>query len=109
MAMASKLIGIATGVAVRKVSEKLLDVVWKKTKHSDPPADPASPGTPWVEALSWAAASGVAVGVSRLVTTKGIATAKTKLTGEPPKGMEGPQPTGLQRLARKGATSTKKT
>ena len=109
MAVGSKLVGIATGIAVRKLSEKVLDVVWKRTKHSDPPADPASPGTPWVEALSWAAASGVAVGVSRLVTTKGLATAKLKLTGKVPEGMEGPEPTGLQRLARKGATSTKKT
>ena len=92
MALGPKLIGIATGIAVRKASMAALDKVWRKTKHTEPPADPASPGTPWPEALSWAVASGIAVGVGRLVTTKGVATAKTKLTGKVPEGMEGPSP-----------------
>ena len=90
MAVGSQLIGIATGVVTRKVSMVVLDKVWRKTKKTEPPADPASPGTPWVEALTWAAASGVAVGVARLVTTKGVATARMKLTGQVPEGMEGP-------------------
>ena len=97
MAVGSKLIGIATGIVVRKVSMQVLDKVWRKTKHTEPPADPASPGTPWMEALLWAAASGIAVGVGRLVTTKGVATAKQKLTGKAPKGMEGPAPKGTSR------------
>jgi hypothetical protein len=88
--MGSKLIGIGTGLAVRKLSEKALNKVWLKTKHSEPPADPASPGTPWAEALSYAVASGVAIGVARLVATRGAATAKMKLTGKAPEGMEGP-------------------
>ena len=95
MAVGSQLIGIATGIATRKISMVVLDKVWRKTKRTEPPADPASPGTPWAEALIWAAASGVAVGVGRLVATKGAATAKMKLTGKAPEGMEGP--------ARKGA------
>ena len=90
MAVGSQLIGIATGVVMRKVSMSVLDKVWRKTKRTEPPSDPASPGTPWGEALTWAAASGVAVGVGRLVATKGVATAKLKLTGEAPEGMEGP-------------------
>ena len=93
MALGSQLVGIATGIATRKISMAVLDKVWRKTKKTEPPADPASPGTPWVEALTWAAASGVAVGVARLVTTKGVATAKMKLTGEVPEGMEGPERT----------------
>ena len=90
MAVGSQLVGIATGVVVRKLSMLVLDKVWRKTKKTEPPADPASPGTPWVEAITWAAASGVAVGVARLVTTKGVATARMKLTGQVPEGMEGP-------------------
>jgi hypothetical protein len=90
MAVGSQLIGIATGVVTRKVSMVVLDKVWRKTKKTEPPADPASPGTPWIEAITWAAASGVAVGVARLITTKGVATAKMKLTGQAPEGMEGP-------------------
>lgn len=97
MAVGSKLIGIGTGIAVRKISEKGLAKLWQRTKHSDPPADPASPGTPWPEALAYAVASGVVIGVARLVATKGAATAKVKLTGRVPKGMEGPGPTPLSR------------
>ena len=90
MAVGSKLVGIATGVVVRKISDKALDKVWRKTKHISPPADPAAPGTPWGEAVSWAVASGVAVAVARLLATRGMATAKMKLTGEVPEGMEPP-------------------
>ena len=94
MAVGSKLIGIGTGIAVRKLSEKVLAKVWMKTKHSAPPADPASPGSPWPEALSYAVASGVAIGVARLVATQGAATAKMKVTGKAPEGMEGPGRSG---------------
>lgn len=90
MAVGSKLVGIATGVVVRKVTDKTLSSVWRRTKHSDPPADPASPGTPWGEAISWAAASGVAMAVARLLATRGTATAKMKVTGKAPEGLEGP-------------------
>ncbi len=90
MAVGSKLVGIATGIAVRKASDAALSKVWAKTKKSAPPADPAAPGTPWGEAVSWAVASGVAMAVARLLTTRGMASAKVKLTGRPPEGMEPP-------------------
>ena len=90
MAVGAKLVGIGTGVVVRKVSDKALEGVWRKTHRGSPPADPAAPGTPWVEALSWAVASGIAVSVARLLATRGSATVVAKLTGRPPKGMEGP-------------------
>ena len=101
MAVGSKLVGIGTGIAVRKVSQRVLTKVWQKTKHSDPPADPAAPGTPWPEALSYAAASGVAIAVARLLATRGTASAKMKLTGKVPEGMEPPRPTPLSRLTGK--------
>lgn len=90
MAVGSKLVGIATGIVARKVSDQVLSKVWQKTKHQAPPADPASPGTPWAEALSWAVASGVAMAVARLLATRGAATAKMKVTGKAPEGLEGP-------------------
>lgn len=90
MAVGSKLVGIATGIVVRKVSDKALSSAWRRTKHQDPPADPAAPGTPWGEAVSWAVASGVAMSVARLLATRGTATAKMKVTGRAPEGLEGP-------------------
>jgi len=90
MALGSKVVGIGTGIVARKVSDKALTAAWRKTKNSEPPADPAAPGTPWADALSWAAASGVAMAVARLLATRGTATAKMKVTGQAPEGLEGP-------------------
>ena len=90
MAVGSKLLGVGAGIAVRKLSQQLLNKAWVRTKGTEPPAHPAAPGTPWGEALSWAVASGAAVGVARLVAMKGAASAKVKLTGKVPEGMEGP-------------------
>lgn len=90
MAVGSKLVGIGSGIAARKLSDKALSGAWRKTKHAEPPTDPGAPGTPWAEALSWAVASGVAMSVARLLATRGTATAKMKLTGKAPEGLEGP-------------------
>ncbi len=90
MAVGSKLVGIVTGVVVRKVADRAVTAVWRRTKHSEPPADPAAPGTPWGEAVSWAVASGVAMAVARLLATRGTATAKMKITGKAPEGLEPP-------------------
>ena len=100
MAVGSKLVGIGTGLVVRKISDAVIDKVWRKTRHTAPPTDPASPGTSWGDALSWAIASGVAVAVGRLVATRGTATAKMKLTGKAPEGMEPPKPKAMAALRR---------
>src|SRR4051794_41878534 len=88
MAVGSKVVGIGTGLVVRKVSDKALSSAWRKTKHAEPPADPAAPGTPWTDALSWAAASGVAMAVARLLAPRGTATAKMKGAGQAPAGLQ---------------------
>lgn len=92
MAVGSKVVGIATGLVVRKVADKAVTALWRKTRRSEPPADPASLGTPWGEALSWAVASGAAVGVARMVATRGTASAKARITGTVPEGLEPPRP-----------------
>ena len=97
MAVGSQLVGIATGVAVKKASDALISRLWRKTRRNEPPADPSAPGTPWGEAIAWAIASGIAVAVGRLVATRGTATAVTKFTGRVPEGMEPPAPKGTRR------------
>jgi hypothetical protein len=86
--IAYKLVGIGAGLVTAKVAEAALNAVWDRTKGSQPPDDPADPRTTWGEALSWAAASGVALAVGRLVATKGTASAWVKATGNPPPGQE---------------------
>lgn len=75
---------IPAGIAARKA----MDVAWRKTRKSDPPANPAAPGTTWTEALLWAAASGVAFAVFRMVAARGAAATWRSLTGGLPPGLE---------------------
>lgn len=48
---------------------------WRKTRHEEPPENPASPSTTWSDALAWAAVSGIGLGVARLVAQRGAAAA----------------------------------
>lgn len=75
---------VPTGIAVRKA----IEAGWRKTKHDDPPKNPAAPGTQWSEAIAWAAVSGLAVAAARLVAARGAAATWKSLTGKLPPGVE---------------------
>lgn len=75
---------IPISMAVRKIIEK----AWTKARPNDPPRDPASPGTTWLDALAWAAVSGVGVAAGRVLASRGAASAWRGLTGSEPPGAE---------------------
>ena len=75
---------VPTGIAVRKA----IEAGWRKTRHDDPPKNPAAPGTRWSEAIAWAAVSGLAVAAARLVAARGAAATWKSLTGKLPPGVE---------------------
>lgn len=75
---------IPAGIAARKA----MDAAWKKARKSDPPANPAAPGTTWGEALAWAAVSGVVFAAARMVAARGAAATWRSLTGQLPPGLE---------------------
>ena len=83
-----KVVGGVSGVATGAVTRLALRKGWRRVKGSDPPANPAAPGTDWSEALGWAAASGVAMAVARLVAQRGAAGAWKARTGSYPEGLE---------------------
>ncbi len=83
-----KALGVAGGVLAAKVARSVLDKGWAATKGGEPPRNPAVPGTSWNEALAWAAASGIAVAVGRLLVTKGLASTWVRATGHLPPGVE---------------------
>lgn len=83
-----KLVGITSGLVAARTTKKVLDKTWTKTKGTEPPRNPAAPGTTWGEALSWAIATGAALGVARLVAMRGAAQAWKKTTGSLPPGVE---------------------
>lgn len=76
---------ILAGIAIRK----LLMAGWKKSHHgANPPTNPADRQTQWTEALLWSAATGVGVGVARMIAARGVAGAWEKFTGALPPGLE---------------------
>ncbi len=83
-----RIVGAGAGVAAAALTRKALTAAWRGTKHADPPANPANPSTSWGEAIGWATATGVALGVARLVAQRGAAAGWEKATGELPPGLE---------------------
>lgn len=59
---------IAAGAA-----RKALQFGWKAVTGEAPPDDPKSRETDWVIALTWAVASGAAIGVARLLAEREVA------------------------------------
>lgn len=80
--------GSLSGVAAGSATRALLRAAWRRTRGGDPPTNPAAPGTRWSEALIWAAASGVAMAVTRLIAQRGAAEAWRASTGSYPTGLE---------------------
>ncbi|MBA2529179.1 MAG: DUF4235 domain-containing protein [Euzebyales bacterium] len=76
---------VLAGIAMRKA----LTAGWRKAKRgTDPPVNPADRQTDWMEALAWAAATGVGVGIARLMATRGVAAGWEKYTGGLPPGLQ---------------------
>jgi len=83
-----KVVGTVSGLAAGMATKAVLRGLWRRVKGGDPPANPAAPGTSWVEALVWAASSGVAMAVTRLVAQRGAAAAWKAELGDYPPGLE---------------------
>lgn len=64
--------------------QKGLDQAWRLAKDEDPPADPSDRNVDWTDAIVWTVATGVAVGLGRLVARRGAAAGWHRLTGDAP-------------------------
>jgi hypothetical protein len=60
------------GAVTTIVAQKLVTLGWKIATGDDPP-EPTDPETPVIQAVSWAVASGVGVGVVQLLTQRAAA------------------------------------
>lgn len=83
-----KIVGTLSGLAAGMATKSVLRTVWKRVRGGDPPTNPAAPGTSWTEAVLWAASSGVAMAVTRMVAQRGAAEAWKKELGSYPPGLE---------------------
>ena len=70
------------------ITRKGMTAIWKAARKSDPPSNPANPSTQWGEAVAWTAASGIAVGVVRMLAGRAAAEGWRRYTGALPPGLE---------------------
>ncbi len=69
-------------------TRNLLSTGWEAVKQKEPPVNPAARSVDWSEALAWTVATGVAVGVGRMLAQRGAAAGWKKVKGHYPKGLE---------------------
>lgn len=57
---------------------------WKAYAKKEPPENPDSPLVPWREALIWGAATGLTVGIMKIITRRATAASWRKYKGTTP-------------------------
>lgn len=78
-------LGAAVGSAA--VAKKALNGGWKAATGKTPPANPADPDVDLWEAVMWAALSGTAVALVKMLATRKAANYFAKSTGHLPPGL----------------------
>lgn len=61
-----------------------LALLWRETQGEEAPENPAESGVSWRDALAWAVASGLAIGLSRVLAQRGATAAFRALAHEDP-------------------------
>src|SRR6188472_3557134 len=80
--------GTAAAIGATIVARKLVDRSWHVATGNTPPKNPESPDVTMAEALAWAVASGVAVGVARMLATRKAAEYYRRSTGHLPSNLD---------------------
>jgi hypothetical protein len=75
---------IGLGALTGFVTTRILEIIWKAMRGSVPPKIPADRRSSLVDALSWAVATGVGVGVARLLAIRSAAALWEVAVHEPP-------------------------
>jgi hypothetical protein len=83
-----KVFGTVSAIAAGIATKKLLEVGWKTATGHSPPENPEHPDVQWWEAVSFAIASGAAIGVARMLAARKAAEYYRRSTGRLPAGMK---------------------
>ena len=75
---------LASSLGAAALTKKLLDRVWRLATGKQPPENPADPDVHIWEAVSWAVASGTAVGIARMLAQRRAASYYARSTGHLP-------------------------
>ena len=91
MAKASKVwsvYGLAATVVATIVARKAMTTSWKVATGKNPPQNPAHPDVSMGEAIAWATASGIAIGVARMLASRTAAIYYRNSTGHLPPNLD---------------------
>lgn len=80
--------GLGATVLATVVARKAMTTSWKVATGKEPPQNPAHPDTSMGEAVAWATASGVAVGLARMLASRKAANYYRRSTGHLPPNLE---------------------
>jgi Protein of unknown function (DUF4235) len=83
-----KLFGFASAMAVTIVVRKVVDISWKVGTGHAPPANPEDPEVSWPEAITFAVASGAAIGLARMLAARKAADYYRRSTGRLPEDLQ---------------------
>ena len=86
-ALVWRVMGTGSAVLAGIIANKLVTQIWKKAGR-DAVVDPRDPRTPWIDAVMFAALTGLAVGAARTITTRKAAEYYEKSAGHLPKAMQ---------------------
>jgi uncharacterized protein DUF4235 len=78
---------LVAGLGAAAVTRKLLDHSWKAAAGKNPPENPADPDVSIGEAVLWAAITGAAVALARMVAQRRAASYYHRSTGHLPPGL----------------------
>jgi hypothetical protein len=91
MASGSKvwsLMGLGATLGATMAARKAMTATWKLSTGKNPPSNPEHPDVSLGEAVTWAIASGVAVGLARMFATRAAADYYRRSTGHLPANLE---------------------
>jgi hypothetical protein len=78
---------LVAGLGAAAITRKLLDRSWKAASGKNPPENPADPDVSIGEAVVWAAITGAAVALARMVAQRRAASYYHRSTGHLPPGL----------------------
>jgi hypothetical protein len=79
-----KIVSAASGALAALLTRKILLAGWGRFAPGDPPDNPEDPRTSINQALTWAVATGVGLGVARILAVRGAARVWEAAAHEPP-------------------------
>lgn len=82
------LLGLAATLGATMVARKAMAATWKISTGKEPPSNPEHPDVSMAEAITWAIASGVAVGLARMLAGRKAADYYRRSTGHLPGNLE---------------------